>query len=70
MTRTRTRTPICHIRREDEVNITECGKLTAYDSEVTTAPVAVGRDLAIFPDVEWPARTTECRSCVTAYQSR
>jgi hypothetical protein len=60
---------IAHIRRTDEVNVTECGKLTAYDAVVTDAPVAVGRGVAIFPDVEWPAQANQCRACVKAYES-
>lgn len=59
-----------HIRRTDEVNITECGKLTAYDAVVTDAPIGMltGRGVAIFPDVEWPAGTVQCRACVKVYE--
>ena len=64
-----TRNVTAHIRRTDEVNITECGRITAYDEIITNRPVAVGRDLAIFPDVEWPPNTRACRKCVTAYES-
>ena len=65
------RNQTAHIRRTDEVNITECGKLTEYDNVITDAPIRVlsGRGLAIFPDVEWPAATVQCRACVTAYES-
>jgi hypothetical protein len=61
-----------HIRRTDEVNITECGKLTAYDDVITDAPIAMtnGRGMAIFPDVEWPANATQCRACVKAYEAQ
>jgi hypothetical protein len=57
-----------HIRRTDEVNVTECDLLTAYDAEITDAPIAVGaRDVAVFPDVEAPAGYTPCHACWTAY---
>jgi len=60
---------IAHIRRTDEVNVTECGQLTDYDTEITDAPVTMGKrgHRALFPDVEIPAGWRSCRACHAAY---
>ena len=59
---------VVHIRRTDEVNITECGLMTDYDVEVTDAPIAVlsGKGIAVFPDVETPAGP-QCQACWHAF---
>lgn len=61
-------TTVCHIRRNDEVNITHCGCSTEYDITITDDPIRVGvRDVAIFPDVTYPDNAAHCNACVTAY---
>ncbi len=60
---------IAHIRRTDEVNVTECDLLTDYDTEITDAPIGVGKrgHRALFPDVEVPAGWRSCRACNDEY---
>ena len=61
------RAVIAHIRRNDEINITHCDLLTAYDPTVQPV-VAVGTDdIAIFDDAEVPEGFTNCPACWTAY---
>lgn len=62
---------ISHIRRTDEVNITECDVLTDYDTVITDTPVAVGDfgDVAVFPDVSAPIGFTMCPKCWAAYSA-
>ena len=71
--RTMARNVTVHVRRTDEVNITECGLLTSLDDIITDEPLAMAdrrRGVAIFPDVEWPAGTVQCRACVKAYEAQ
>jgi hypothetical protein len=60
---------IAHIRRTDEINVTECDLLTDYDAEVTNEPITMGKrgHRALFPEVEIPASWRSCRACHTAY---
>lgn len=60
-----------HIRRTDEVNITECGRLTDYDVQITDAPIGVGKrgHRAIFPDVATPPGGRTCEACYSAYMA-
>ena len=58
---------LSHIRRNDEVNLTHCGKLTDYDAVITDAPIAVGKDVAVFDDVENPPNTEGCQDCWACY---
>lgn len=60
---------IAHIRRTDEVNVTECGQLTDYDAQVTNEPIGMGKrgHRALFPDVEISAGWRSCRACHAEY---
>jgi hypothetical protein len=60
-----------HIRRTDEVNVTECGRLTDYDAQITDTPIGAGKrgHRAIFPDVETPADGRICAACDRAYMA-
>jgi hypothetical protein len=61
---------LCHTRRDDEVEITYCDRMTVPCADVTdTAPIALpgSRDVAVYADIPNPEGSTCCQACYAAY---
>lgn len=61
--------PTAHIIRNDEIGLTECGRLVPFITDTAlTAPLQLaGGDVALWDNAETPRGVTSCQECWTAY---